>query len=111
MQPISKKLYSEFKLKIKNIIISFNFDSLEFTERGYKIKTSLGVLNINIWDKNINYSIFTRFDIENFDLHTFKIIFPLESINPFTLKWNIHSDTENETLSILENRLKILALL
>lgn len=108
MRPINKKEYSQFLEDSKNMIESYDFET-EKTERGFKIKTFLGVLNISFWESSILYSTFMRFD-SPFNLESFSVIFPKDNINRFTFKWNIHEEDENYNLKILKDRLDKLSL-
>ena len=108
MRPINKKEYSQFLEDSKKLIESYDFE-IEKTERGFKIKTFLGILNISFWERSINYSTFMRFD-SPFILEDFKMIFPKDTINRFTFKWNIHEEDKNYNLKILKDRLDKLSL-
>ena len=49
MRLINRKEYSQFLEDSKKLIESYDFE-IEKTERGFKIKTFLGVLNISFWE-------------------------------------------------------------
>ena len=108
MRPINRKEYSQFLEDSKKLIESYDFE-IEKTERGFKIKTFLGILNVSFWESSIVYSTFMRFN-DPFNLETFKTIFPKDNINRFTFKWNIHEDSHIENLNILKDRLDKLSL-
>ena len=108
MRPINRKEYSQFLEDSKKLIESYDFE-IEKTERGFKIKTFLGVLNISFWESSILYSTFMRFN-DPFILEDFKTIFPKDNINRFTFKWNIHEEDKKYNLIILKDRLDKLSL-
>lgn len=108
MKPVNKKEYSQFLEDSKKLIESYDFET-EKTERGFKIKTFLGILNVTFWENSIDYSTFMRFNAP-FNLETFKTIFPRDRINRFTFKWNIHEDDNIKNLKILKERLDTLSL-
>ena len=108
MAAIIKKEYSQFLEDSKNLIEMYDFGT-EKTERGFKIKTFLGILNISFWESSILYSTFMRFE-SPFNLESFRVIFPKDNINRFTFKWNIHEEDKNYNLKILKDRLDTLSL-
>lgn len=108
MKPISKKEYYQFLQDSKSLIENYDFET-EKTERGYKIKTGIGILNISFWECSILYSTFMRFDT-HFDLETFRSTFPKDHIGRFNFKWNIHEAYKNYNLKILKDRLDKLSL-
>ena len=108
MTLISKKEHFDFLEDSKKLIESYDFET-EKTERGFKIKSFLGVLNISFWESSILYSTFMRFE-SPFNLESFRVIFPKDNINRFTFKWNTHEEDKNYNLKILKDRLDTLSL-
>lgn len=100
----TKKQRAEAARKVVELVESY--DWIVGSEPKWSVPTSAGEMTVALWRNHDCNAIFLRFKDPTLAKATFGLSGDwTSSFNPYSGKWNIHTDTAEQALEILRQRL------